>query len=173
MAPFRVVDMKLTSITRHNEMTWGAFRLQFPSAPLRLHRARFFPDLSSIKRVVRRVHIPRFKFAVAASLVILSSAANANYTCSGPVKGVSLEVTTGDILVESIGNVSWPRLCNINYVGNGIPPAVCKNVHAMLLTAQTLGKSVTLWSNDPRTACPSDLTPWHWVPGFYFLRLND
>ena len=112
---------------------------------------------------------------VIASIVLaaLSAQAHATYTCSGTVKGVSVEPTTGDVLAESIGtSMSWPRFCSLRQDSNGITTAGCKAVYTALLTAQASGRSVTVWVNGPTASCGA-LPAWNFVEGFYFLRIND
>lgn len=79
---------------------------------------------------------------VCLALLSASSSTFASYTCSGQVRGVSID-TGGDVLVESVGSLSWPRLCNIRATANGVPSDVCKPIYASLLAAQATGKSVT------------------------------
>jgi hypothetical protein len=106
------------------------------------------------------------------SLALLSTtpAALAGYTCSGPVHGVSIEAG-GDVLVESVGSILWPRFCNIRATSNAIPPETCKLMYASLLVAQQSGKSVTFWVEDPATTCAT-FTQWQFVNGLYFLRID-
>lgn len=111
--------------------------------------------------------------SVVLSLALLSTstaALAAVYTCSGPVRGVSIEAG-GDVLSESVGSVLWPRFCNIRASSNGIPPETCKLMYASLLVAQASGKSVTFWVNDPVTSCAT-LAQWQFVSGVYFLRID-
>lgn len=60
---------------------------------------------------MRRLKTELISFAAAG---LIASPAFANYTCTGPIRGVALDVTSGDLLVESVGALSWPRLCSIN-----------------------------------------------------------
>lgn len=114
------------------------------------------------------------KMAVVALTIwslLAAAPAAANYTCSGPVRGVSLSTPEGLLLAESIGSVSWPVFCSFRETANGIPPDDCKRLHVTLLTAQTTGRTVTFWVNDPGTVCPA-LTPWAFVKNLYFLKLD-
>lgn len=97
------------------------------------------------------------------------------YVCQGVVKGVSVD-TSGDLLVASVGtSMTWPRFCNVGQLVNGVAPAACKAYYTLFLTSQTTGRPVTVWihgdANDTN-ACAS-LAAWQYVPGFYFLVLND
>ncbi len=105
-------------------------------------------------------------------LVVTSSSALANYTCTGLVRGVAMDLRSGDVITESIGAINWPRLCSVHTATNGIPADVCKHLYATLLTAQTTGKTVTFWVSDPGEVCPA-LPAWEWVQGLYFLRINE
>lgn len=107
---------------------------------------------------------------VSFALLSTSSVALAGYTCSGLVRGVSIEAG-GDILAESIGPTLWPRLCNIRVNSNGIAPETCKMIYASLLVAQQSGKSVTFWVSDTTTTCTT-FTQWQFVNGLYFLRVD-
>lgn len=109
-------------------------------------------------------------FIASVALLTTSSAAVAAGSCSGPAYGVAIEVN-GDVLVESIGTVHWPRLCNVRTPMNGVTIEACKMMYASLLTAQASGKSVTMWISDTTTTCTT-LTPWRFVNGFYFLRVD-
>lgn len=108
---------------------------------------------------------------VSVALLLTSSTAFAGYTCSGKVSGVAMELDNGDVFAESIGAVSWPRLCNMHVAANGIPPDVCKSIYATLLSAQATGKSVTFWVNDTATTCQT-LVAWQYVNGLYFIRVD-
>ncbi|RYZ87493.1 MAG: hypothetical protein EOP06_12580 [Proteobacteria bacterium] len=98
------------------------------------------------------------------------SAAQADVNCEGLVKKVSMEATTGDIFAESIGELTWPRLCSINTVANGIQPNVCKSIYSTLLAAQVTGRTVTVSIN--RGDSCRTVGNWAFVQGFYFLRSN-
>ena len=105
-------------------------------------------------------------------LAILSASptALAGYTCTGPVRGVAIDIG-GDVLIESIGTVLWPRLCNVRAPANAVVPEACRTIYASLLSAQMSGRSVTIWVNDSATSCTS-LPQWQYVTGFYFLRVD-
>lgn len=113
-----------------------------------------------------------YRFIASIVLAALSARAQATYTCSGAVKGVSIEPTSGDVLAESIGtSMNWPRFCSLRQDSNGITTAGCKAVYASLLTAQASGRSVTVWVNGPSASCAA-LSSWQFVEGFYFLRID-
>jgi hypothetical protein len=117
---------------------------------------------------------PLHRLFLAACLAAVSVQAPA-YVCQGVVKGVSVD-SSGDLLVASVGtSMTWPRFCNVGQSANGVAPAACKAHYSMLLTSQTTGRSVTVWiqgdANDTN-ACAT-LAAWQYVPGFYFLTLND
>lgn len=91
------------------------------------------------------------------------------YTCTGPVRGVSIEAN-GDILAESAGSLNWPRFCNVRTVMNAVQPEACRAMYGALLMAQGSGKQVTLWMSGDNTC--TGLPAWQFVPGFYFIRVN-
>lgn len=112
------------------------------------------------------------------SLVVLLACglmpAWANYSCTGPVKGVAIDVSVGDVLAETAGGMNWPRLCNTRNQVNGVAPDDCKRVYASLLAAQAQGRTVTIWISDASsTANCGSQTPWGWVAGFYFFRVDN
>ncbi|NRF28259.1 hypothetical protein [Vibrio coralliilyticus] len=88
------------------------------------------------------------------------------YTCAGNVKGVSIEPTTGDVLVEKIGPLTWPRLCSVSNERNGVSTEACKAVYSTLLTAQASNKQVTLWFRDSKS-CEEQVS-WQLLTGWYF-----
>lgn len=108
-------------------------------------------------------------------LVLLSFNVQASkYTCSGKVVGVSIEAKTGDVIVEKIGPLSWPRLCKVDNEYNNISAEACRVIYSTLLTAQTTNKDVTLWFNDSKDCRESNHKPWKWLTGWYFgPRLDD
>lgn len=101
-----------------------------------------------------------------AALAFFSFTANASdYVCSGFVKGVSLS-PNGSLMVESIGPLNWPRLCNVSGTHRSISPETCKNIYSMLLTAQSTKKQVMFWFNDGQNC--SSHTAWADLTGWYF-----
>jgi hypothetical protein len=111
--------------------------------------------------------------AAVASLALASLAAPvlANYTCSGQVRGVAIDVQSGHLMAESVGSVSWPRFCSFRGTENGIAPEDCKRMYSALLVAQATGKSVTFWVTSAGTTCPPN-EPWQFINGLYFLRID-
>ncbi|MFN3014561.1 hypothetical protein ACK1CN_01355 [Vibrio coralliilyticus] len=99
-------------------------------------------------------------------LALISTNALAAYTCSGYVKGVSIEAKTGDVIVEQIGPLKWPRMCKVDNEHDGISADACKAVYSTLLAAQTSKKQVTLWFNDSKSC--TEQVEWQWIPGWYF-----
>ena len=99
---------------------------------------------------------------------IFSANSYANYTCSGKVNGVSIEPSTGSVLVESIGPLSWPRLCRVDAEHNDISAEACRIIYSTLLTAQTTQKEVTFWFRDGKDCSEESHTPWGWLTGWYF-----
>jgi len=105
-------------------------------------------------------------------LAIILSLASFNafsaYTCAGTVTGVGIDPKSGDVLVEHIGPLTWPRLCNINNNANDITPDTCKVIYSTLLTAQSTKKKVRLWFNDDKDCSAQSHTPWYMLTGWYF-----
>lgn len=99
----------------------------------------------------------------------LSTNSWATYSCSGPVGGLGIEPATGDVIVESLAGLAWPRLCSVSRSANGIDPQACKTVYSALLTAQTTGKSVNLWFDDDVSGGNCGTHPsWQFLEGWYF-----
>ncbi|WP_038891319.1 hypothetical protein [Vibrio campbellii] len=114
------------------------------------------------------------KSLIAILLSGLSFASYGKYTCIGEVKGLSITPQTGDVLVEKLGPLNWPRLCRVGGDYNGISQETCRIIYSTLLTAQTTNKAVTLWFNDKGDCTDSSHKPWDWLKGWYFgPRLND
>lgn len=120
-------------------------------------------------KYLSRSHSNLLVFAAAISFAVPAIAVR--YTCGGAVRGVAVDVRSGELLAESIGSVQWPRLCSFRSAVNGIPPDDCKRTHAALLAAQLSGRTATFWVDHPTSTCAS-LLPWEFVEGFYFLRVD-
>ena len=104
-----------------------------------------------------------------ALLLAFSAQAHAAYNCTGPVGGVSLDAS-GTLLAATIAGITWPKICDVNTTQNGFEPNVCKTVYTQLITAQTTGKTVTIYFNDAGSC--SSHPAWQWASGLYFLTLN-
>jgi hypothetical protein len=101
---------------------------------------------------------------------VFISIAHATYSCTGSVSGVSVD-RTGLITVASVAGMSWLALCSVSGTVNGFDSSACKAVHAELLTAQTAGKTVTIYFDD--TGSCATHQPWAWTPnGVYFVTIN-
>lgn len=114
----------------------------------------------------------RLVHRIPGAVVAMLAAQAAAFTCTGAVKGVALEATSGEVLAESIGTLQWPRFCSVRVAANGIAPESCKSVYAALLAAQASGRTATVWVNSTVTSCTT-LAPWQFVEGFYFLRVDN
>ena len=108
------------------------------------------------------------KKAIFILLVVFSTSANAVYTCTGPVTGLTIEPTSGDVIPEAAGGFSWPRMCSVSSSKNGISVESCKVIYSALLAAQTTGKTVTLWFNDNGDCSSSSHPSWQLLTGWYF-----
>ena len=108
-----------------------------------------------------------YKVALITVVVAVFSmpSAFASYTCGGPVKGLTIS-PDGQMFAESIGTLSWPRICNVSKAENDIAPETCRVIYSSLLTAQTTGKDVDFTFNDSGN-CTSH-TAWGWLTGWYF-----
>lgn len=104
------------------------------------------------------------------SLFFLSFTASANstYSCTGHVDGVGLDPKSGDVLVKSIGDLLWPRLCSVKAEMNGVSVEACKTIYSTLLTAQTSNKTITLWFSGNKTCTATDHPAWQTLDTWYF-----
>lgn len=108
-----------------------------------------------------------------ASAFAVTQPAFADFNCTGPVRAVSIEATTGDLLVGAIGTLRWARLCSMNQTIGNITPAACRSVHSTLLIAQSTGQVAHVSTrNTPTPSCEAH-PEWQWVQGFYFVRLGE
>jgi disulfide bond formation protein DsbB len=89
----------------------------------------------------------------------------ADYSCSGPVNGVS--ITPGGIVAAaSAGGQSWGFFCQLGQTTNGVTPEACKAILTILLTAQTTDKRVTIWFRDD-LSCSAN-RGWNWLSTVYW-----
>jgi len=119
------------------------------------------------------LRLSRHLCGLAVVLATYSPLALADFTCTGVPSGVAVDLANGDLLVESIGSVSWPRLCSLRTAANAITPEDCKRIHATLLLAQVSSGQVTLYVHDSNTSntC-SSITQWNYVNGLYFIKVH-
>lgn len=98
----------------------------------------------------------------------MSSNASAAYTCVGKVSGIAIEPRNGNVIVERLGPLVWPRLCSVESEFNGVSAETCKTIYSTLLSAQMADKTVTLWFNDGKDCSVDSHTPWRTLTGWYF-----
>jgi hypothetical protein len=114
---------------------------------------------------------PRQAVLITAGLLLgANSIAQTTYICQGVPVGVAMG-TTGTLVVQSLGGLNWAYLCGVNSNDNGIAPAACKSLYALLLTAQSSGRSVTLWFTNAAGSCGAN-TPWAYADNLYFWRID-
>jgi hypothetical protein len=90
----------------------------------------------------------------------------AAYTCAGPVVGLTLNLD-GTVFAEQIAGINRVYLCKLSGTTTlNTSIETCKSIYAMLLSAQTTGKSVMLWFEDSLT-CSTHPT-WAGLTGWYF-----
>jgi len=110
-------------------------------------------------------YLASFLFLISFSL---SPNVYATYSCSGVVKGVTI-APTGQVFAESIGSISWPRMCSVSETFNGVSPEACRAVFSTLLTAQATGKEVSLSFDDDAGGGTCTSHPaWGALTGWYF-----
>jgi hypothetical protein len=90
-----------------------------------------------------------------------------NYACTGPVNGVSTG-PGGVVSAANAGGQQWGYFCQLGATTNNVSPEACKGILAVLLAAQTSGKSVTIWYDDALSCSTHPswawLTTWYWGP---------
>lgn len=99
-------------------------------------------------------------------LLALSPIAAASYECVGAVSGTQIS-PTGVVMANSIAGITAPYLCSVNTTTNGVSTDACKAIYAMMLTAESQGRSVVLWFNDDPNTCSSHAS-WSWLTGWYW-----
>jgi hypothetical protein len=111
-----------------------------------------------------RVTVVR-KLCVAGICMFASAFANANYSCIGPVTGVTVG-PSGVVSGANIGGISWGYFCSVSTPENGASVDACRAILALLMSAEAQGKSVEIWFSDGLTCAtrPS----WTWQTGWYF-----
>lgn len=109
------------------------------------------------------------KTVVSICIVLSAVPTFAQYTCTGPVSGVSLGALDGAVIAATAGSLSWARFCSINTVANGIQPESCKAIYAMLLSAQASSRAVSLSFSDSGS-CTSH-PAWSYLDSFYFITI--
>ena len=92
------------------------------------------------------------------------SSSFANYSCQGKVTGVTIS-PDGQLFAETIGSLSWSRLCSVSKLENNVPPEACRVIYNVLLTAQITNKDVGLSFNDSGNC--SSHEAWEWLTGWY------
>jgi hypothetical protein len=116
----------------------------------------------------------RIIFAALLSTAIFASSAVHAAQCTGTILGVSIEPTSGDVILERVTLTSgdyvyWTRFCSVQYTQNGVPVDSCKAIYSSLLAAQAQSRSITFYTN--ASACTA-LQQWQFVPGFTFFTVN-
>lgn len=106
------------------------------------------------------------KLVQALVLILLSPSAWATYTCTGPVSGTQI-APSGVVMANSISGIPAAYLCSVVSTTNGVAPEACKSIYAMLLTAESQGRSVIMWFDDDPNTCASH-TGWSWLTGWYW-----
>jgi hypothetical protein len=74
--------------------------------------------------------------------------------------------------VASAAGQAWGFYCQLGGSANNVSAEACKGILTVLLTAQTTGKTVTLWFDDDLTC--STHPSWAWLNTFYWgPTIND
>ncbi len=113
--------------------------------------------------------LKKLRIIITAVLLLLTSSAQATYTCTGQVSGIVIDPKTGRLMVKTIAGISWPHLCSVSATYNGVDVDTCKQIYSLLLTAEISKKDVTMWFDDDtqRGSCESH-APWTLLSGWYF-----
>jgi len=121
--------------------------------------------------IPRRANVRNWLIAGVVGVLANAPAFAAQYACSGPVNGVTVG-PSGMVAAESAGGQHWGYFCQLGATVNGVSPESCKGILAILLTAQSSGKSIQLRYNDS-IDCSTHLTQqagwtflstWYWGP---------
>lgn len=159
---------------------------------IRLHRSPGFPREGSAcisafvsdtlrsaygqscpRRHLRERALNNFRRAVALTASLAFSSSAFSYSCTGAVVAPAVDPITGDVLVGNIGELVWPRICNLRATSsNGISPEACRAVYAMLLTAHAEGRQVSINSTSTSIASCKAAPPWTVMDGFSWLVIN-
>lgn len=78
--------------------------------------------------------------------LFMSSNAFAGFACTGNISGVTL-TPGGAVLVSTLMNWRYQNICNLTSPTNNTTTEACQAIYAMLLTAQTTGKKISMWFN--------------------------
>jgi hypothetical protein len=95
----------------------------------------------------------------------LCQPAFAAFACTGKITNLAL-ATDGSLWMSLHGpgvSLVWQNLCSQTGVQNGINPANCKSIYAMLLTAKTTDRNVVFSFDYAATSGTCDTTrfpPW-------------
>ena len=112
------------------------------------------------KRFLTRVSVQ-----LAAALISLPALA-LNYSCDGPVSGVTVG-PSGIVSAATAGGQAWGYFCQVNGTSaNGTSPEACRGMLAVLLAAQASGKSVRIWFSD-ENSCSTNRS-WSWMNTIYW-----
>jgi hypothetical protein len=108
--------------------------------------------------------------------ITLGSSAAEAATCTGDIRSISIEPTSGEVLLERVTltngeYIYWPRFCSMRVAANGVEPGVCKAIYSSLLSAQAQSRSITFYTS--LSSCPTaSQYQWQFVPGFSFFTVN-
>lgn len=108
----------------------------------------------------------KYVLVVLLAIVLATTPAMANYSCFGPVTGVSI-ANSGVVVVSGFGGISAGYVCQIGGTApNGIASDACKAIYARLLAAEITGQQLRVYFNDNLT-CTTQPN-WGWLTGLYF-----
>jgi len=102
-------------------------------------------------------------------MILLSIPSFAYYTCTGPVKGVSIQASgtnSGLVWVTGFNGIVDGGICQIGATANGITSDTCKAIYTRLLIAEVTGQQLTMYFNDNLTC--STQPSWAYMTGLYF-----
>lgn len=122
------------------------------------------------RRNFRRLPFDRVVAVVAACVIGigLATQAQANYSCSGTVAGVTVSPDGSVNAQVAAGTINWNTFCQLGVAFNGVSPDACKGILVTLMTAQVTGRSVVIWFNDGLTCTThpvwTSLSGWYWGP---------
>lgn len=103
--------------------------------------------------------------ATLAAAILCAPAMAVDYSCDGPVSGVTVG-PGGHVSAAYAGGQSWGYFCQLGNNSNNVSPEACKGILSVLLTAQATGKSVRIWYRDD-LSCSTN-RGWNWLSTLYW-----
>lgn len=94
----------------------------------------------------------------------------AQYSCTGKISAMVVDRSGNLMVVNGPGIVNYAYLCNVKEPGNGVDPQTCRQIQGVLMTAQTTGRTITMWYDDAFNCSANNTTHgnWNYLSSWYF-----